>query len=95
MLITAYSPLGQGIIHQSKELKDIGEKYDKTGEQVALRWLVEQQNVVAIPRSSKPAHIESNADIFDFELTAEDHSIISQLPKNRRQINPEFAPDWD
>lgn len=91
--LIAYAPLAQGAAVGYPELKDIGEKYGKSSEQVALRWLIEQDNVLAIPRSSKPEHIESNFDIFDFELDDSDREMIAALPKNHRQIDPEFAPD--
>lgn len=39
--------------------------------------------------------VESNFDIFDFALDAEDKTAIEKLPKDKRQINPSFAPEWD
>lgn len=93
--LTAYAPLAQGEAIGYPELASIADKHGKSSEQVALRWLLEQKNVLAIPRSSKPEHIESNFDIFDFELDTEDREHIAELPKNKRQINPSFAPEWD
>lgn len=93
--LTAYSPLAQGEALEYSELETIAKKHGKSSEQVALRWLIEQENVLAIPRSSKPEHIESNFDVFDFELDAEDKRHIAKLPKDKRQINPSFAPKWD
>lgn len=93
--LTAYSPLAQGEAIGYPELETIADKHGKSSEQVALRWLIEQENVLAIPRSSKPEHIESNFDIFDFELDAADKDHIAKLPKDKRQINPSFAPEWD
>eukprot|EP00931_Biecheleriopsis_adriatica_P107024 TRINITY_DN81366_c0_g1_i1.p1 TRINITY_DN81366_c0_g1~~TRINITY_DN81366_c0_g1_i1.p1 ORF type:complete len:335 (+),score=41.69 TRINITY_DN81366_c0_g1_i1:127-1005(+) len=49
----------------------IGRKYNKTGSQVALRWLV-QQNIPIIPKSLKEEHIRSNFEVFDFELSEDD-----------------------
>lgn len=93
--LIAYSPLAQGEAIGSPELEEIGQKHGKSSEQVTLRWLIEQDNVLAIPRSSNPEHIESNFDIFDFELDASDREKIDALPKDRRQIDPDFAPDWN
>jgi 2,5-diketo-D-gluconate reductase B len=67
--LTAYSPLARGAVVGDETLTEIGEGYDKTAAQVALRWLVQQEGVVAIPRSKSPEHIEANLAIFDFELT--------------------------
>ncbi len=95
VMLTAYSPLAQGEAIGHPELEDIASKHGKSSEQIALRWLIEQDNVVAIPRSSRPEHIESNFDIFDFALDDEDRAHIADLPKDRRQIDPDFAPDWE
>lgn len=93
--LTAYSPLAQGEAIGYPELEAIADKHGKSSEQVALRWLIEQENVLAIPRSSSSEHIQSNFDIFDFRLDAEDRECIAELPKRKRQINPSFAPEWD
>lgn len=49
----------------------IGEKYNKTGAQIALRWLV-QQGIPVIPRSGNSEHLIENLSIFDFELSSGD-----------------------
>jgi diketogulonate reductase-like aldo/keto reductase len=93
--LTAYCPLAKGVAVDHKELSKIGEKYAKSSAQVALRWLLEQDRVMAIPRSENKDHISSNLDVFDFELSSEDKEEIEKLPKELRQINPSFAPNWD
>ena len=49
----------------------IGQAYGKTAAQVCLRWLV-QQNVSAIPRTSRLERLSENIDIFDFALSDEE-----------------------
>ena len=93
--LTAYSPLGQGDEIGHEVLEDIAEKHGKSSAQISLRWLIEQDAVLAIPRSSKREHIESNFDIFDFELDVTDQLRIAGMPKDKRQIDPDFAPDWE
>jgi len=93
--VVAYSPLGNGKVPTSEELSEIGEKYNKNAAQVALRWLLQQEQVGAIPRSGNPEHIKSNFEIFDFELSDKDMENISQLRTNEHLINPDFAPAWD
>ena len=95
MMLTAYSPLGRGEVLNDPTLKAIGEKYGKNAGQVTLRWLIEQDGVAAIPRSSSERHIRANFDIFDFELSHEDKAAIDRLTGNRRFVNPAWAPDWD
>jgi len=94
-LITAYSPLAQGKVLEDKTLIDIGKEYGKTPAQVSLRWLIEQENVVAIPKASSKEHLEENIDIFDFALSDEHFEMIDQLNTDNRLVNPSFAPRWD
>ncbi|HEX9770396.1 MAG TPA: aldo/keto reductase, partial [Kiloniellales bacterium] len=64
---------------------------------VALRWLVQQDGVIAIPRSSREAHAESNLAIFDFELTGPEMNEIFALGRSGgRLVDPlGVAPAWD
>ncbi|MGE9289937.1 MAG: aldo/keto reductase, partial [Puniceicoccales bacterium] len=93
-MITAYSPLAQGQVSGDPTLESIAVKHGKTAQQVALRWLLEQESVAAIPRSSTSDHIASNFQVFDFQLDDHDHAQISSLTKDRRLVDPSFAPDW-
>jgi len=93
-LITAYSPLAQSKVMENETLQEIGDAYGKTPAQVALRWLIEQENVIAIPKASSREHLENNIDIFDFELEDEHFQAIDDLEKNHRLVSPSFAPDW-
>lgn len=94
-LLTAYSPLAQGKVMENEELIEIGNEYGKTPAQVSLRWLIEQENVVAIPKGSSKEHLEENIDIYDFELSDEHFQQIDELDKSTRLVNPSFAPDWE
>ncbi|WP_458207897.1 aldo/keto reductase [Haladaptatus sp. NG-SE-30] len=67
--LTAYTPLAKGRVADDETLVRIGERYGKTGAQVALRWLLQQTNVIAIPKASRGEHLRENLDVFDFELT--------------------------
>jgi len=78
LLITAYSPLDVGKLIDDKQLASIGRKHNKTASQVALRWLVQQKNVSAIPKASSKEHQIENLDIFDFELDGEDLDILDR-----------------
>jgi 2,5-diketo-D-gluconate reductase B len=78
----------------AQTLERIGKEHGKSSVQVALRWLIQQDKVAAIPRSSKAEHIEADFDIYDFELSSEDVRDINALPKDKRQIDPPFAEDW-
>lgn len=92
MMLTAYSPLARGDIMDNDTLRDIGEKYGKTPAQISLRWLIQQDEVSAIPKASSREHQEDNFDIFDFELDQNEVERINELGGNRRKVNPDFGP---
>ena len=95
MAVVAYSPLAKGRIRNDRALLRIGDRYRKTAAQVCLRWLV-QQNVAAIPRTSKLERLSENIEIFDFELSSEDMGQISGMGSvNGRLTDYGFAPKWD
>lgn len=85
----AWSPLMQGHIFELDFMKDLAAKYNKTIAQIVLRWDL-QKGVVTIPKSAKKERIRANADIFDFELSAEDVKKIEQLDRGKR-----FGPNPD
>lgn len=92
MMLTAYSPIARGDVIGNETLKEIGDRYGKSEVQVALRWLIQQDNVAAIPKATSGDHIRQNLDIFDFELSDEETEAISELRGNERKVDPDFAP---
>ena len=96
MFLTAYSPLARGRVRNDQTLQDIGEKHGKTPGQVALRWLVQQERVAAIPKAASEENLRGNFDIFNFTLDADEMQRINLLTQNaKRLINPDWAPRWD
>jgi diketogulonate reductase-like aldo/keto reductase len=79
----AWSPLMQGKIFSVKELQALGAIYRKDVGQIVLRWSL-QKGVVTIPKSVHRERIISNAQVFDFEITAEDMLAIDRLDLNQR-----------
>jgi diketogulonate reductase-like aldo/keto reductase len=71
-LLTAYRPLARGNIQSDPALREIGEAHGKSATQVALRWLIQQEKVSAIPKATSEEHLGSNFDLFDFELSEEE-----------------------
>ena len=93
--VTAYCPLARGEVAGDPTLKEIAAKHGKTPAQVALRWLVQQDGVAAIPKAASSEHLRSNLEVFDFALDGDDLAAIDRLPGDGRQIDPGWAPDWD
>ena len=85
----AWGPLAEGKngIFQNETLISIGQKYGKTGPQVALRYPMER-GVIIIPKSCKKERMAENLNIFDFELSAEDMDAILKLDTGQPVIMP-------
>jgi 2,5-diketo-D-gluconate reductase B len=97
LVLTAYCPLARGRIKGDPVLTEIGRPAGKTCAQVALRWLMQQEIIAAIPRSMNAARLAENIDVFDFELDDDDMRRIDALKRpNGRTANPVGrAPVWD
>jgi len=97
LIFTAYCPLGRGRLLRDPVLADIAARKGRTLAQIALRWLLQQGNIVAIPRSSNSARMAENLDVFDFTLAEEEMNRIAALKRNDGRIaNPAGrAPAWD
>lgn len=79
----AWSPLARGQILDEPSLVALAAKYGKDVAQLIIRWHI-QRGLGVIPKSVSPQRIKSNADVFDFEISAEDMAAISSLNKNYR-----------
>ena len=95
MTLTAYSPLAHGKLVDHPALAEIGAAHGKSAGQVALRWLIEQPNVTTAPKASSHERRLENFQVFDFALSDEERAAIDALPKDERQTDPPWAPDWD
>ncbi len=97
MFLTAYCPLAQGKIAGDPVLGKIAKAHGKTTGQVALRWLIQQERVAAIPKAGSEKHIRENFDIFDFALSdGEMNEIFALARPDGRIVNPAgIAPKWD
>ncbi|XP_025085898.1 1,5-anhydro-D-fructose reductase-like [Pomacea canaliculata] len=98
ILPVAYGPLGtpgkNGSVNLLKDsvLVQIGQKYNKSSAQVALRFLI-QQDIAVIPKSVTPARIEENFQVYDFKLTEEEMAQLFSLNRNFRNYREEIALD--
>lgn len=97
MAMTAYAPLGRGgDVLRAESVVAAAKAHGKTPGQVVLRWHVQQEGVVCIPRTSRVERLAENADIFDFALTDAEMTEIGALRSaNRRICDYAFSPEWD
>lgn len=94
-LLTAYAPVARGKVSNDPVLQDIAAACGKTPGQVALRWLIQQDHVAAIPKAASADHRRGNLEIFDFSLTDEQMQRIFDLGGEHRLIDPDWAPAWE
>jgi 2,5-diketo-D-gluconate reductase B len=93
--LVAYCPLAQGRAASDATLAAIGRKHGASAAQVALKWLLDQDGVAAIPKASRGESQRANLDALNIGLDDEDRQAIAALPKDKRCVNPGFAPAWD
>lgn len=97
LIFTAYCPLGRGRLLRDPVLANIAARKGRPLAQIALRWLVQQGNIIPIPRSSNPARMAENLGVFDFALSEEEMKRIATLkrPDGRIADPAGRAPAWD
>ena len=83
ILTEAWSPLGRGQLLDDPLIQEIASAHERTPAQVVLRWHIQLGNVV-IPKSVRPARIEENFQVFDFELGEEEMRRLSDLDRGER-----------
>ena len=97
LLVTCHVPLARGAVLKDPVIRDVAKSHGKTAAQVALKWLVQQPDMVVVPRALEYSEINENIDIFDFELSENEMNQISGLrDRNRRIVDPTVRrPVWD
>jgi diketogulonate reductase-like aldo/keto reductase len=96
MAFTSYCPLGKGDLTMNPVIQAIAPAHGKTAAQVVLRWHVQQEGVVAIPKSGNRTRIAENLDVFDFALSDEEMRRISALARpDGRMVHPGFKVEFD
>jgi len=93
--VVAYAPLAQGRAASNETLMTIARKHGATAAQVALKWLLDQDGVAAIPKASRAESQQANIEALKLHLDDDDRREIAALPKTQRFVNPPFAPAWD
>jgi len=97
MALIGFCPfMRAGEVLDDPVIGEIARTHNKTSAQTILRWIIQQEGIAAIPRSTSPERIQQNFDVFDFALTGDEMERISALRvKNQRRSDPAHAPAWD
>jgi 2,5-diketo-D-gluconate reductase B len=94
MVLTSYSPLAKGRVAEDATIARIAARHGATAGQVALAWALAQGRVAVIPKAAGRARQAENLGAAAVSLDAADMAALAALPKDRRMVNPDFAPDW-
>lgn len=81
IITQAWSPLGRGSMMANNILEMFAQKYGKSIAQISLKFIV-SEGIMPIVKSGNVQRMKDNMDIFDFELSDEDMSIIRNMPQN-------------
>ncbi|OSQ38729.1 aldo/keto reductase [Thalassospira mesophila] len=97
MSITSYYAMADGKVFDDDVLKEFGAKYGKSVAQIVLRWVIQQDGLIALSKTVGEKRVVENFDIFDFEISTADMQAISALARpNGRIVSPDgLAPVWD
>jgi diketogulonate reductase-like aldo/keto reductase len=89
MPLMAYSPIEQGRLPRGGVLQRIGQKYGASPFQIALAWLLQTPDVIAIPKASSPDHVRDNHRALEIRLSPEDLEAIDaefRPPRRKRPL---------
>lgn len=91
-----YTPLGRGRIEKDNIIASIAQTHQRSPAQIVLRWMMQQENIVAIPKASSTKHLQEIINVFDFTLSIEEMNKIDTLANNNRRIvDAQPGAEWD
>jgi len=92
--VTAYCAIAIGRVFSEPILQGIDKRYGKSVSHIVLRWLVQQEGVIALSRTEREDRVQENLNIFDFYLEEADMKAIFHLaqPGSRIVDPPGLAP---
>ena len=80
IVVEAWSPLGRAAVLSDSVICELAEKYGRTPAQLCLRFIY-QCGIISLPKASSKIRMHQNLEIFDFEISDEDMSVIHTLPQ--------------
>ena len=95
LVLVAHSPLARGAVLNDPVLQEIARRRQLSVAQVALRWLVQQERVVAIPGAQNVEQLRENLKVLEIALTKDEMAAISALARGTRIVDPPHGPAWD
>jgi diketogulonate reductase-like aldo/keto reductase len=85
--IMAYSPIEQGRLLNHRTLKTIAQEREVTTAQVAIAWLLHQEDTIVIPKSSRIEHVKQNYAALDLKLSEAELGMLDEaFPPPKRTV---------
>ncbi len=94
-MLVAWRPVQKGILPESELISRLATKYDKTPTQVAINWLISQQNVVTISKTSSPEHLMENLGALDWTMDDEDVELVRNEYPDQQLVSDAVPLDYD
>lgn len=95
LVLIAHSPLARGAVLNDPVLVEIAKQRRLSVAQVVLRWLVQQERVVAIPGALTVEQLRENLKVLEVRLTHDEMDAIFALARGTRIVDPPHSPAWD
>ena len=97
MTIIAYCPIALGKVVGDPDIEAIARAHGRSAVQTTLRWLIQQPDVVAIPKTARADRLAENCNVFDFALSEAEMERMNALkrPGSRNINEPQWVPEWD
>lgn len=89
--VMGFAPIAKGRKMDDQTVEEMSKKYGKSYAQMLIRWSI-QSGIITIPKSSNPERILENAQVFDWEISAEDMKVLNLLPECSVTWDPTVDP---
>lgn len=89
IILEAHSPLTHGYRLQDTRISAVAQRYQKTNGQILIRWSL-QHGLVVIPKTTRLERLKENIDVFDFEITDADMTILDNLNEDDQILKRSF-----
>jgi diketogulonate reductase-like aldo/keto reductase len=93
--VSAWGPLSKGSLQQAPILHELAKKYQKTPYQIALNWLISQENVITIPKTAQIKHLEENLGSLGWSLSGEDIIKLTENFPNQLRTSDRVPLDYE
>ena len=95
VMLVAWRPLQKGILPQSALLEELAKKYDKTPVQIAINWLISQDNVVTLSKTSSPDHLKENLGALGWSMEADDVERVRRDFPDQQMVSDAVPLDYE